>query len=219
MDSQYTFDTFVVGGSNKLAFMAAKAVVEKPTEYYNPLFIYGRSGVGKTHLLYAIKNAVCDLLGADSVMFLTGEDLSIRLVNALKEENYNDFQRELSSCKYLLLDDLHTLVGKTATQKEYAYIFRTAVNRGQQVVFTASVPPSELPILEDSLRNDFSRCLIADIAPLDYDTSREIVLCKLSQQGMQLSEAEIDRIAEDSNGQARYIEGRIKKLEAEMNLR
>ena len=217
MKKQYTFDSFVVGKSNSLAFTAAKAIVDRPTEY-NPLFIRGGTGTGKTHLLYAIKNAVCSQRGEEAVSFFTGDEMLAMFVHSLRERRYDDFQRRLNSSTYLLLDDLHTLICKTATQEKFANLFCHAVTQGQQIVLTSSTQPAELPVLEDSLRNDFSRCLIADIQPLDYETCKEIVFCKLSQSGTRLSEDEINQIVTNSNGEARYIERSINMMAVEKSL-
>ena len=211
MLSKHTFDSFVVGKSNKFAFNAAITAVEK-TGFYNPLLIYGDSGLGKTHLLYAIKNAVSEKHGAESVFLLTGERMTELLISANREEKYSDFEKELVSCKYLLVDDIHTLVGKLNTQKAFVSVFRSVVERGHQVVVTSSVEPSELPVIEASFQNDFNHAQFADIQPLDYESGKEIVSDILSWNGIQLSEAEIEHLVLYSNGNVRSVEGSIKKI-------
>ena len=167
---EYTFDNLIIGESNRFAFMAAKAVAEKPGEAYNPLIIYGESGLGKTHLLKAIYNHIHELSPDFSVCMVPADELTQEMVNAIKAKQTNEWRQSILSADVLLIDDAHVLAGKQNTQAEYVRLIRACVGKKNQVVLTASIDPDKLPVLESSFRADYERCLFADIQPLDIET-------------------------------------------------
>ncbi len=215
---EYTFDNFIVGSSNKFARMAAKAVADKPGETYNPLFIYGESGLGKTHLLNAIYNRISEQAPDTTISMRSADELTWQIVSALKSKQEELWYADLLSVDILLVDDMHVLVGKKATQEEIISLIRALVDRGQQVVMTSSVPSAKLPWFERGIRTGFEWGLFADIQPLDAETSKSIVLDKAARRGVQLSEEAVDNIVSRTNGEVRRIEGLINYALAEEKL-
>lgn len=215
---EYTFDNFIVGKSNKFAFTAAKAVAEKPGQVYSPLFIYGKSGLGKTHLLNAIYNHICES-SPDAVVFMfTADQLTMEIIKAHKAQQPTAWYEKIRTADVLLIDDVHLLKGKPATQAEYVSLLRSFVQEKRQVVLTSSVEPEMLPVLESSLRSDYDWCLLADIQPLDTETGKLVARDKGSRRGLQLSEEAVDYISSHVNGEVRRLEGVINRLHAEKEL-
>ena len=215
---EYTFDNFIVGKSNQFAFKAAKAVAEKPGQVYNPLFIYGENGLGKTHLLNAIYNSIHES-SPDSVVFkFTADQLTMEMVKAIKAEQTIEWRKKMRSADVLLIDEAQVLMGKSATQSEVVSLLRSYVQEKHQVVMTASVDPEMLPVLETSLRSDFDRCLLADIQPLNTEICKSIARDKAARRGLQLSEEALDYISSHANREVRRLEGVINRLHAEKEL-
>lgn len=215
---EYTFDNFIVGRSNQFAFAAAKAAAEKPGLVYNPLFIFGESGLGKTHLLNAIYNQIRKS-SLDAVVFiLTADQLTMEIIKTYKAQQPTEWYEKIRSADVLLIDDVHLLQGKIGTQAEFVSILRSFVPEKRQVVLTSSVEPETLPVLESSLRSDFEWCLLADIQPLDTKTCRLIARDKAARCGLRLSEDALNCISSHANGEARRLEGVIKRLHAEKEL-
>ena len=215
---EYTFDNFIIGESNRFAFMAAKAVAEKPGEAYNPLIIYGESGLGKTHLLKAIYNHIHELSPDFSVCMVPADELTQEMVNAIKAKQTNEWRQSILSADVLLIDDAHVLAGKQNTQAEYVRLIRACVGKKNQVVLTASIDPDKLPVLESSFRADYERCLFADIQPLDIETCRLVARDKAARCGLSLSDKSLEYIASHANGEVRRLEGVIYRLHAEKEL-
>ena len=215
---EYTFDNFIVGKSNQFAFMAAKAVAEKPGETYNPLLIYGESGLGKTHLLDAIYNQVSAQLPDVSIGIFTADELIKKMVRTFKAELEELWYADLLSADILLIDDIHTLVGKRATQMEFVSLLHGFVDRGSQVVMTCSVLPKEMPYFDDTIRKDFTWGLFADIQPLDSETAKSIILHKAERYGLRLAEEAGEYIATSEVREVRRIEGIINRLQAQREL-
>ena len=215
---EYTFDNFIVGKSNKFAFTAAKAVAEKPGQVYNPLFIYGESGLGKTHLLNAIYNHIHESMPDAVVCMFTADQLTMEIVKAYKAQQPTAWYEEIRSADVLLIDDAHLLQGKSATQAEYVSLLRSFVQEKRQVVLTSSVEPEMLPVLESSLRSDFEWGLFADIQPLDVETCRLVAQDEVTRCGLHLSEESLEYIASHANGEVRRLEGVITRLHAEKEL-
>ena len=210
----YTFDNFIVGNSNKFAHAAAVAVTDKPGQTYNPLFIYGNSGLGKTHLLLAIGH---DLLNKNpnlNVAYIKGDDFTNELIHAISRSTTNDFHEKYRNVELLLVDDIQFIAGKTATQEEFFHTFNTIYESGHQIVITSDRPPMEMTTLDDRLRTRFEGGLMADIQPPDLETRMAIIRNKATQLGLLLSDDVVLYIAENITSNIRQIEGVIKRLTA-----
>ena len=210
----YTFDNFIVGNSNKFAHAAAVAVTDKPGQTYNPLFIYGNSGLGKTHLLLAIGH---DLLNKNpnlNVAYIKGDDFTNELIQAISRSTTNDFHEKYRNVELLLVDDIQFIAGKTATQEEFFHTFTTIYESGHQIVITSDRPPMEMTTLDDRLRTRFEGGLMADIQPPDLETRMAIIRNKATQLGLLLSDDVVLYIAENITSNIRQIEGVIKRLTA-----
>ena len=212
---KYTFENFIPGKANQLAFCAAKAAAENPGASCNPLFIYGRSGLGKTHLLNAVCNRIRETAPGAVVSMNTAEELVSGLVHAIKEKQTDAWREKTRSADVLLIDDAHILIGKNAAQNEIVSLIRYYVGKRRQVVMTASADPETLPALESSLRSDFDQCLLADIQPPDTRTSRLIARDKAARCGLSLSGESLDYIAAQMHGEVRRLEGIICRLHAQ----
>lgn len=210
----YTFDNFIVGNSNKFAHAAAVAVTDKPGQTYNPLFVYGNSGLGKTHLLLAIGH---DLLNKNpnlNVAYIKGDDFTNELIQAISRSTTNDFHEKYRNVELLLVDDIQFIAGKTATQEEFFHTFNTIYESGHQIVITSDRPPMEMTTLDDRLRTRFEGGLMADIQPPDLETRMAIIRNKATQLGLLLSDDVVLYIAENITSNIRQIEGVIKRLTA-----
>ena len=210
----YTFDNFIVGNSNKFAHAAAVAVTDKPGQTYNPLFIYGNSGLGKTHLLLAIGH---DLLNKNpnlNVAYIKGDDFTNELIHAISRSTTNDFHEKYRNVELLLVDDIQFIAGKTATQEAFFHTFNTIYESGHQIVITSDRPPMEMTTLDDRLRTRFEGGLMADIQPPDLETRMAIIRNKATQLGLLLSDDVVLYIAENITSNIRQIEGVIKRLTA-----
>ena len=210
----YTFDRFIVGSSNKFAHAAAVAVADKPGKNYNPLFIYGNSGLGKTHLLLAIGQAIHEKDPAASIAYIKGDEFTNQMVKAIKEGTTEDFRTRYRNVDLFLVDDIQFIAGKPSTQEEFFHTFNNIYEAGNQIVITSDRPPLEMSLLDDRLRTRFEGGLMADIQPPDLETRMAITRNKASQLGLILSDEAVAYIAENITANIRQIEGVIKKLTA-----
>ncbi len=210
----YTFDRFIVGSSNKFAHAAALAVAEKPGAAYNPLFIYGNSGLGKTHLLLAIGQYIREHHPEKKIEYIKGDDFTNQMVKSLKEGRAEEFRTRYRSVDLLLVDDIQFIAGKTATQNEFFHTFNNNYEAGHQIVITSDRPPMEMALLDDRLRTRFEGGLMADIQPPDLETRMAITRNKAAQLGLMLSDDAVAYIAENITANIRQIEGVIKRLTA-----
>ena len=172
---QFTFENFIVGSSNTFAHAAALAVSSKPAETYNPLFIYGPSGVGKTHLLYAIANAIHKGHPTFNIVYIKGDQFTNELITALREGKNNEFRNKYRGADLFLVDDIQFIAGKDSTQEEFFHTFNNLYESHKQIVLTSDRPPHEMVRLEDRLRTRFEWGLLADIQPPDYETRMAII--------------------------------------------
>ena len=219
MDSdEYTFDKFVVGPSNKFAHAAAMAVAEGQTKAFNPLFIYGDSGLGKTHLLYAIRHEVRRRHPEYNIVFVRGNDFMNELIAAIQAGRNVDFREKYRSADLFLMDDIQIIAGKNSTQEEFFHTFNTLHEARKQIVFTSDRPPSEMTLLADRLRTRFESGLLADIQPPDYETRIAIIKNKSLQLGLTLPEEVTAYIAENMTANVRQLEGAVKKIRAYKDL-
>ena len=210
----YTFDRFIVGNSNKFAHAAAVAVADNPGRIYNPLFIYGNSGLGKTHLLMAIGHTIQDRDPSSKIAYIKGDDFTVQMVKAIKEGNTEDFRTRYRNVDLFLVDDIQFIAGKQATQEEFFHTFNNIYEAGHQIVITSDRPPMEMSLLDDRLRTRFEGGLMADIQPPDLETRMAITRNKAALLGLVLSNEAVTYIAENITANIRQIEGVIKRLTA-----
>ena len=210
----YTFDRFIVGNSNKFAHAAAIAVSKKPGATYNPLFIYGNSGLGKTHLLLAIGQAIHEKDPAAKIAYIKGDEFTIQMIKAIRENTTEDFRTKYRKVDLLLVDDIQFIAGKQSTQEEFFHTFNSIYEAGHQIVITSDRPPLEMSLLDDRLRTRFEGGLMADIQPPDLETRMAITRNKAAQLGLILSDEAVSFIADKITANIRQIEGVIKRLTA-----
>jgi len=211
---EYTFDNFIVGSSNKFAHAACLAVADRPAQAYNPLFIYGPSGLGKTHLLYAITNELKKKIGNVRVIYIKGEDFTNQMIDSLSRQAMNEFRDKYRSCDVLLIDDIQFIAGKTSTQEEFFHTFNALHEAGKQIIMTSDRPPREIKTLEDRLKTRFEWGLIADIQPPDLELRTAIIKKKADQVSVSIPDDVLTFLAENLRSNIRQIEGAIKKLAA-----
>lgn len=213
---EYTFDTFVVGKSNELAYRASLAVAKDPAglEVQNPLLIYGNSGLGKTHLLYAIKNVIAQNSPEKKIIYVKGEDFTNELIEALSKKTPMTFRDKYRTVDVLLIDDIHFIAGKEATQEEFFHTFNALYEARKQIVFTSDVPPREMKTLEDRLKSRFEWGLLADIQPPDIETRINIINKKAEQLGIEIPYNIAEMLATKIKTNIRKLEGAVKKLYA-----
>lgn len=212
--SGYTFDRFIVGNSNRFAHNAAVAVSQKPGSAYNPLFIYGNSGLGKTHLLLAIGQSIRERTPAAKIAYIKGDEFTNQLLKSIKEGTGEEFRMKYRNVDLFLVDDIQFIAGKQATQEEFFHTFNNIYEAGHQIVITSDRPPIEMSLLDDRLMSRFQGGLMADIQPPDIETRMVITRAKAAQLGLVLEDDAVTYIAENITSNVRTIEGVIKRLTA-----
>ena len=210
----YTFDRFIVGSSNKFAHAAAIAVAENPGKTYNPLFIYGNSGLGKTHLLLAIGQQIHEKSPEKSIAYIKGDEFTNQLVKSIREGTAEEFRQKYRNVDLFLVDDIQFIAGKQQTQNEFFHTFNNIYEAGHQIVITSDRPPLEMALLDDRLRTRFEGGLMADIQPPDLETRMAITRNKAGQLGLLLSDDAVEYIATNITANIRQLEGVIKRLTA-----
>ena len=209
---EYTFERFVVGASNKFAHAAALAVAENPAKSYNPLFIYGESGLGKTHLMCAIAHRIHRNHPDYRVLYLKSETFCNELIQAIQQGRNEEFREKYRYVDVFLMDDVQFIAGKESSQEEMFHTFNSLYEAGRQIVFTADRPPKEMLRLDDRLRTRFEWGLPVDIQPPDYETRVAIIKNKAIRRGMNLPEPVLQYIAENITSNVRQIEGTVNKI-------
>ena len=211
---EYTFDNFIVGSSNKFAHAACVAVADKPAQDYNPLFIYGPSGLGKTHLLYAVTNEIKKKNPNANIIYIKGEDFTNQLIDSISRKSVYKFRDKYRTCDVLLIDDIQFIAGKMSTQEEFFHTFNALHEDGKQIILASDRPPKDIETLEERIRTRFEWGLIADIQPPDLELRVAIFKNKLFQAGITVSDDIIVFLAENLRSNIRQIEGAVKKLVA-----
>ena len=215
---EYTFDNFIVGSSNKFAHAACVAVAKMPAKNYNPLFIYGPSGIGKTHLLYAITNYLREQNPNVKVIYIKGEDFTNQMIDCLSRQAMPEFREKYRDCDVLLIDDIQFIAGKVSTQEEFFHTFNALYEGRKQIILTSDRQPREIKTLEDRLKTRFEWGLIADIQVPDLELRIAIIKKKAEQVGIEVPEDVLTFLAENLRSNIRQIEGAIKKLGARVFL-
>ena len=215
---QFTFDNFVVGPSNRFAHSACIAVTNVPGQVYNPLFLYGPPGVGKTHLLYAIANGIRKKNPNVNVVYIKGDQFTNELIAAIQSGNNIEFRNKYREADLFLIDDVQFIAGKESTQEEFFHTFNKLYEEHKQIVMTSDRKPSDMLTLEDRLKTRFEWGLLADIQPPDYETRMAILKNKANQLGLDFSDDVCNYIAINVTNNVRQIEGTVKKIMAYRDL-
>lgn len=213
-NSQYTFESFVVGATNQHAFSAAEAVAEERTNVYNPLFLYGQSGLGKTHLLYAIANRIQRRHPDYDIVYLTGEQFTNEFIEAVRSGKNFEFRDKYRNADLFLMDDIQFIAGKDQTQEEFFHTFNSLYENHRQIVLTSDRVPSDMLRLEERLRTRFEWGLMVDVQPPDYETRWAITKNKAIEMGITLPDDVCNYIAENITNNVRQLEGTVKKIKA-----
>lgn len=212
--TECTFDSFIVGTSNKFAYAAASAVANDPGGKYNPLFIYGNSGLGKTHLLNAIAHSISETNPGANIIYTQGESFTNELVKYIGQKSTEAFHEKYRNADVLLVDDVQFIAGRDSTQEEFFHTFNALYQAGNQIVLTSDRPPKEIATLEDRLRNRFEWGLIADISSPDLETRMAIIKRKAELLNFELPDDIVSYIAERLKNNIRQLEGAVKKMQA-----
>lgn len=211
---EYTFDRFIVGSSNKFAHAAAISVANNPANKFNPLFIYGQSGLGKTHLLNAIASVIKTNNKSAKIIYIKGEDFTNELVSAIQQGDVQTFRNKYRMADLLLVDDIQFVAGKERTQEEFFHTFNALYESKKQIVLTSDRPPKEINTLEDRLKTRFEWGLLADVQPPDYETRLAIIASKSAQLHFDIPSEICDYIARTIVSNVRQLEGTVKKMYA-----
>jgi len=216
--ANFTFDTFVVGESNKLAYAAAQAVADGASAHYNPLFIYGDSGLGKTHLVYAILNRFQKRLPDAKIVYIKGDEFLNDFVSLVRQNRGDEFRAKYRDADLLLVDDVQFVAGREQTQNEFFHTFNTLYEAGHQIVLTSDRLPSEMTLLDARLRTRFEWGLTVDVQVPDYETRIAIVKNKAAQRGFVIDDKSADYIARNVTTNVRQLEGVVNNIKAHREL-
>ena len=218
---EFTFDTFVVGSNNRFAQSASLAVAESPGEAYNPLYIYGGPGLGKTHLMHSIGHFILERNPNAKVLYVTSEEFTNEVIESIRSGNasaMNKLREKYRTIDVLMVDDVQFIIGKESTQEEFFHTFNALHSAGKQIILTSDKPPKDMETLEDRIRSRFEWGLIADIGSPDYETRMAILRRKVEADDMKLSDEILNYIATNIKSNIRELEGALNKLLAYSNL-
>ena len=221
LNPNYTFETFVVGSNNRFAHSAALAVAESPGEAYNPLYIYGGPGLGKTHLMHSIGHFILKNNPDTKVLYVTSEDFTNEVIESIRSGNasaMNKLREKYRTIDVFMIDDVQFIIGKESTQEEFFHTFNSLHSAGKQVILTSDKPPKDMETLEERIRSRFEWGLMADIGIPDYETRMAILRKKIEADDMNLSDDILNYIANNIKSNVRELEGALNKLLAYSNL-
>ena len=219
LNPRYTFDTFVVGPFNELAYAAAQAVVKKPGIVYNPLFVYGNTGLGKTHLMQAIGNKIKELSDNKSVYYVTSEQFTIDYVNAVQNNNTTRFKEKYRKYDVLFMDDIQFLSNKEKTQEELFHLFNYLYDNNKQIIFTSDKHPNFIPNLEDRLKSRFVAGMIIDVPTPDYESRVAVLKTKAAANSFTIQPEILDYLATNLSGNIRELEGALNAVICQTQLK
>ena len=214
LNAEYRFDTFVNGPSNQFAHASCLAAAEAPGQAYNPLFLYGSTGLGKTHLLHAVGNTVLENRRNAVVTYITSERFMNEMIYCLRFNKMWDFRKKYRNCDVLLVDDIQFISGKERTQEEFFHTFNTLYESKNQIIVTSDIFPQDIPDIEERLRNRFQWGLIADIQPPDVEHRLAILMAKAEKQNLNLTQEAAQYIAKNAKGSVRVLEGALRRVAA-----
>ena len=220
LNPKYTFDSFVIGNNNKFAQAAAFAVSEAPATAYNPLFIYGGVGLGKTHLMHAIGNKILQTHPETKILYVTSEKFINELVNSIKDANYKNelFRNKYRNIDVLLIDDIQFIAGKKMGQEEFFHTFNSLHQSGKQIIISSDKPPRDIPLLEERLKSRFEWGILADISMPDYETRLAILRKKVQLENIIIDDYILSVIATKIDSNIRELEGALNKIIAYASL-
>jgi len=212
LNKKYSFESFVVGSFNELAYAAALAVAKRPGKKFNPLFIYGGVGLGKTHLLQAIGNFVLKKNQNKKVKYLTSEKFTSELISCIQSKNINSFKNKYRKIDVLIIDDIQFIAGKEKTQEEFFHTFNSLYEKEKQIIISSDRPPKDIPTLESRLRSRFEGGMTADIGIPDYETRMAILRKKVEEQDLMVTDEALDIIASKITRNIRELEGALNRI-------
>ena len=221
LNPNYTFDTFVVGSNNRFAQSASLAVAESPGEAYNPLYIYGGPGLGKTHLMHSIGHFILERNPEAKVLYVTSEEFTNEVIESIRSGNasaMNKFREKYRTIDVLMIDDVQFIIGKESTQEEFFHTFNALQTQGKQIILTSDKPPKEMETLEERIRSRFEWGLMADIGVPDYETRMAILRKKAESDNFDIDDEVLSYIANNIKSNVRELEGALNKLLAYNNL-
>ena len=218
LNPKYTFDTFVVGNNNRFAQAAALAVADKPSEAYNPLFLYGGVGLGKTHLMHAIGNRILKNYRNYKILYVTSEKFTNHMINAIKDNKMEVFRNQYRKIDVLLIDDIQFIAGKKQVQEEFFHTFNELYEEKKQIIISSDRPPKEIQLLEDRLKSRFEWGLLADISCPDYETRLAILRRKAQDEKILVDDSILASIATKIESNIRELEGVFNKMIARASL-
>ena len=218
LNPKYTFETFVVGNSNRFAHAAALAVGNEPGKAYNPLFLYGGVGLGKTHLMHAIGNRILETIKNSNVLYVTSEKFTNQLINSIKDNKNEFFRNKYRNIDVLLIDDIQFIAGKERVQEEFFHTFNSLYEDGKQIIISSDKPPRDIPFLEDRLKSRFEWGLLADISCPDYETRLAILRKKAQDENIIIDDFILSNIANKIDSNIRELEGVFNKIVARASL-
>lgn len=218
LNPKYTFETFVVGNNNRFAHAAALAVGNEPAKSYNPLYLYGGVGLGKTHLMHAIGNRILENNSSANILYVTSEKFTNQLINAIKDNKNEFFRNKYRNIDVLLIDDIQFIAGKERVQEEFFHTFNSLYEDGKQIIISSDTPPRDIPFLEDRLKSRFEWGLLADISVPDYETRLAILRKKAQDESIIIDDFILSNIANKIDSNIRELEGVFNKIVARASL-